>query len=129
MQFTPIIVCSHHKSGASYSVKTFQTIANSFQRRLWMKFYDSDSVPPAWEICIHQHGRVEDLLTGRNFRGWHCIRHPKALIYSAMLYHQKCKEAWVDVPLDQFSSYAFRSTSDGRIYNRIKDPKVSVEEK
>lgn len=124
----PIIVCSHHKCGATYSVKTFSRIANEFKDKLWMKFYEPDA-PADWTICIHQHSRVADLRTGRNFRGWHCVRHPKAMIYSAMLYHQRCKEAWVDVPLDGFSSHTFWSTCDGRLYNQLKNDRVSADEK
>jgi len=124
-----LIICSHHKSGASYTVKTFRAIANEFKKNLWMKFYEPDLMPSGWDICIHQHGRVGELLTKRNFRGWHCVRHPKAIIYSAMLYHQKCKEPWVDVPLSHFSSHTFWSASDGQIYNKIKDPNVTLDTK
>jgi hypothetical protein len=125
----PIIICSHHKSGSSYSVKTFSQIAKEFEDKLWMKFYEPDNDSLEWTMCIHQHGRVDDLLLSRNFNGWHCVRHPKALIYSAMLYHQKCKEPWVDIPLNTFSSHTFWSTSNGRIYNKIKNPAVPLEEK
>ncbi len=129
MKQYPLLICSHHKAGASYTVKTFKRIAQEFQKKLWMKFYEPKNNFSDWDICIHQHSRISELLTSKNFRGWHCIRHPKALIYSAVLYHQKCSEPWVDVPLEGFSSNTFWAASDGTIYNKIKNTEVSLEEK
>ena len=91
---TPILACSHHKSGAAFTVKTFKELAKQFDLSLWMRFYEPNEEPKHWHICIHQHGRVIDLSRKIAFRGWHCIRHPMALIFSATLCHQKCKEPW-----------------------------------
>ena len=125
----PIIICSHHKSGTNYSINVFKEISREFQEKIWMKFYEPDVVMPDWAICLDQQGRIEDLLLGKNFRGWHCIRHPKAIIFSAMIYHQKCTEAWVDIPLNSFSSNTFLSITDGRRYSKIKDPSIPTHEK
>jgi len=94
-----------------------------------MKFYEPDNCPEDWGICIHQHSRVNDILDRQNFRGLHCVRHPKALILSATLYHQKCIEPWVDVPLDGFSSHTLWAASDGKLYNKIKNPEFPAKEK
>lgn len=125
----PVIVCSHHKSGTNYSLKVFKEISRELDGKMWMKFYEPDAGIQDWTICFHQQGRIEDLLVGKNFRGWHCIRHPKAIIFSAMIYHQKCQESWVDIPLDKFSSNTFFSITDGKRYAKIKDPGVSVKDK
>jgi len=126
----PLLICSHHKSGASYTVKTFKAIAEAFHKKLWMKFYDPDDHLSDWDMCIHQHGRVNDILKSvQEYKGWHCIRHPKALIYSAVLYHQKCREPWVDVPLEGFSSNTFWAASHGPLYNLIKSPDVPMTRK
>jgi len=125
----PIIVCSHHKSGTAYSINTFSEIAKAFNQNLWMKFYQPTPPTADWHICIHQHSRANELLQTLNFRGWHCVRHPKALIYSAMLYHQKSPEPWLDIPLTHFSSDTFWSTCNGHLYNKIKATDVCLEEK
>ena len=123
----PLLICSHHKSGTNYIIKTFRKIAEYFDQKLWMKFYDP--IPPEnWDICIHQHSRINDLNLP-NFRGWHCIRHPMALIYSAMLYHQKCNEPWVDIPLETFTSKSFWVLSECQTYKKIKDPQFALGEK
>ncbi|WP_200242379.1 hypothetical protein [Lamprobacter modestohalophilus] len=122
----PLIVCAHHKSGSNYTLKTFRALAKAFNLRLWLRFYDTVEPEQGWDICLHQHSRVLDVMTTENFRGWHCIRHPKALIYSAMLYHQKCSEPWVDVPLERFTSETFWAASIGETYNIIKNPNVTM---
>lgn len=128
-----MIITCHHKSGTNFLRKVFQEISATFDLPLWMKFYEAEPDPgaqsPAWQICFHQHGRVKELLPAANFRGIHCLRHPKSLIYSAALYHQICKEPWVDVPLNRFTSATFWALSDRDIYNRIKDPKTAPEER
>jgi hypothetical protein len=128
----PIVCCAHHKSGASYTLKTFRKIAAHLDRTLWLKFYeparfDPEAIPAEWDICVHQHARVRDLMARHDLRGWRSIRHPKALILSAALYHQSCSEAWVDVPLEEFTSASFWGATDQ--YHRIKDPSVSLQEK
>jgi len=122
----PIIICTHHKAGSAFNVKLFENISQEFNKSLWTKFYDPVHPTGEWEICLHQHSRVLEILPGMNFKGWHCIRNPKALIFSAALYHEKCNEPWVDVPLYGFSSNTFFAASDGRLYNIIKDPTVPI---
>lgn len=124
-----IIACAHHKAGASYTVKIFRALARAFSLKLWLKFYEPIEPEIGWDICVHQHGRVVDLLQSHSFVGWHCIRHPKALIYSAALYHQKCAEPWVDIPLERFNAATFWAVSHGETYNVVKDPSVPLEEK
>lgn len=123
------VICCHHKSGTNFLVKTFRSIAEKQSKVLWMKFYEPMNPPDHWDICIHQHARVHDLLSATDIRGLRCVRHPMSLIYSAMLYHQKCSEPWVDVPLEGFSSSTFWSATDGILYNRIKDPDISADVK
>lgn len=97
---------------------------------MWYKFYQPEGIASdTWDICIHQHSREDDILLDENFRGWHCIRHPMALIYSATLYLEKCREPWVDVPLSRFDSNVFWSATDGALYNLIKDPNVEITKK
>lgn len=119
-----IIVCTHHKAGSAFNVKLFKNIAQEFNKSLWMKFYDPVHPKRDWEICLHQHSRVLEILPGIDFKGWHCIRNPKSLIVSAALYHEKCNEPWVDVPLYGFSSHTFFAATDGEIYNSIKNPTI-----
>lgn len=125
----PLIICTHHKAGTALCLKIFKDIAIHFNKKIWMKFYEPDKKLEHWDICFHQHSRILDVLSTHNFKGLHCIRHPKALIYSATLYHQKCKEPWVDVPLQEFSGHTFWAITDGHLYNRIKNPTISDREK
>lgn len=123
------VICCHYKAGTNFLIKAFRSIAQKQSEVLWMKFYEPTDPPDHWDICIHQHARIHDLLSAPGIRGLRCVRHPMSLIYSAMLYHQKRSEPWVDVPLGGFSSSTFWSATDGILYNRIKDPETSVDAK
>jgi hypothetical protein len=124
----PLLVCCHHKSGTNVLRRIFDALGKEFHLPIWMKFYDPEPAS-GWRICFHQHSRVAELLPRLNFRGLHCIRHPMGLIYSAALYHEKCREPWVDVPLARFTEATFRALSDRDTYNRIKHPETPPEER
>ena len=97
--------------------------------KLWLRFYSHAEPLDGWDICVHQHSHIGDLLHLDDVRGWHCVRHPKALIYSAALYHEKCSEPWVDIPLQRFDSGTFWATSHGPTYDLIRDPSVTIQRK
>lgn len=122
----PVLVFCHHKSGTNFLIRTFRAIARRFEMRLWTKFYDPRP-ETGWDICFHQHARMDDAQFEGNFRGVHCIRHPMALVHSAALYHANCKEPWVDVPLDRFTEATFRALSDRATYNEIKHPDTPMD--
>ncbi|MCF3639068.1 hypothetical protein LXM94_03725 [Rhizobium sp. TRM95111] len=124
-----ILVCCHHKSGTTFLRAVFNDIAAEFGKKIWMKFYEPEEMNAGWDICFHQHSDVKEILNAANFRGIHCIRHPKSLIYSAAIYHEKCREPWVDVPLQRFTDSTFNSLTDRDTYNIIKNPKVSIQSK
>ncbi len=126
-----LIICSHHKSGAAISYKIFYNIAQQFGMNFWKKFYEPDLHNPrdshaSWDICFHPHGRVQEMLNVHRFKAWRMVRHPMALIYSAALFHQKCREPWLDIPLEKFDQNSFFVFSDGQLYNIIKDPEVAL---
>ncbi len=122
-----IFVCGHHKAGTNFLLPVFREIAKQFDLDLWLKFYDDE--PDLWDICLHQHARVADVPERENFSGVHLIRHPMGLIYSAALYHEKCKEPWAHMPMQRFTDATFRALSSRATYNVIKDPAVSGAEK
>ena len=124
-----LIACTYHKAGTNFLLDTFRQIAQEFDYRLWLKFYDPDPPQDGWDICVHQHSRVDDVLRSNSVRGIRCVRHPMSLIYSATLYHQKCTEPWVDVPLQTFSSDTFWAATCSQSHNRIRDQKVDAETK
>lgn len=116
----PIVVACHHKSGTALLRNVFKKISAAFDLPMWMKFYDSE--PERWSICFHQHSRISEEVLRDDIRGVHCVRHPIGLVHSATLYHQVCREPWVDVPLERFGDATFRLLSDRDAYNIIKDP-------
>lgn len=128
-QNVKLVACSHHKAGSNFTIKLFQNIARLFNRKLWMAFYHPTPPPTGWDICVHQHARVEDIIQKDNFMGWHCVRHPKSLIYSAALYHQKSTEPWLDIPLKAFSSQTYWAITNGLYYNTIKDKQIDTPQK
>lgn len=126
----PLIVACHHKSGTNFLRRCFQDIADGSGLRIWFKFYDRNPGNSDWDICFHQHSQIEEtIFSVPDFRGIHCIRHPMSLIYSAALYHEKCSEPWVDVPIRTFTSNSFAALTDRDTYNLIKDPKTPVTER
>lgn len=122
-----LLVCCHHKAGTNFLLKTLRGIGAALDLSLWTRFYDPE--PQAWDICLHQHARIRDLMMRDRFRGLHVIRHPMALIYSAALYHETCTEPWVDLPLQRFDDRIFRAFSDRDAYRVIKAADASLEEK
>jgi|GEM_PF-156823 len=113
------IICSHHKSGTNFILKVFNEIIKYFNLKRWMKFYNPQE-PSEWDICIHQHANIQDLINYYDFAGLHFVRNPKSLIYSATLYHEQCNEAWVDIPLQQFTSHTFYACTSGFYPNSVK---------
>lgn len=130
------LVVAHHKSGTALTLALFRTIEAILGERIWFKFYDPEPRKGErkfdWKVCLEQHSRIHDLLASvpsDTWRGWRCLRHPKGLAFSASLYHLKCNEPWVDVPLDCFDERAFYAFTDGRIYRSIGSKHLSVAEK
>lgn len=129
-----IVAITHHKAGSALSLKIFRSIEKICSKEIWYSFYDPVEFveEKKWDICFNQHARVYDVLQsieGCDVKGWRCIRHPKALVYSASLYHLKCKEPWVDIPLNQFDERAFFAFTDGATYKQIISNSLSPSEK
>lgn len=57
------------------------------------------------------------------------MRHPKSLVFSATNYHLKCKELWVDIPLEKCDINTFASILDPVNYQVIKSDSVALEDK
>lgn len=124
MPEAPLLVCGHHKVGTNFLLPVFREISETFSLPIWLKFYDPE--PPRWQICLHQHSRLEGMTMPANFRGVHMVRHPMGLLHSATLYHERGKEPWLNVPMQRFTGETFWAVSSRDSYNVIKDPERSV---
>lgn len=125
-----LLVATHHKAGTGFNNKVFRAISKEFGLKFWPAFHEPYQDGCDWDIGFHPHSKIAQITKKYpQISGIHCIRHPKSLIYSAALYHQKCREPWVDVPLDYFSKEVFECITDGKQYLTIGDSKVSLEQK
>jgi hypothetical protein len=123
-----IAVCTHHKCGTAFLLKTFNQIKSALNLRMWRKFYEPERADSAdWEIVFEQHSRIEDI--EQDLKGIHCIRRPESLIYSAAKYHETAEEPWLDIPLDKFDHNIFRFFTEAKTYNIVNDKRIEVDRK
>lgn len=118
-----IAICTHHKCGTSFLLKTITAISKASNLKVWRKYYEPTRYTnDDWDIVLEQHSRVHDI--NQYLKGIHCIRRPESLIFSATFYHQKAKEPWLDVPLEKFDHNIYRAFTTGKIYNLINDGRI-----
>jgi len=118
-----IAICTHHKCGTAFLMKTITAISKASNLKVWRKYYEPERYThDDWDIVFEQHSRIHNIK--QTLKGIHCIRRPESLIYSATLYHQKAKEPWLDVPLEKFNHNTYRAFTTGKIYNLINDGRI-----
>jgi len=123
-----LLACCHHKSGTNFLLPFVRKLSRQFGIPLWLKFYDEE--PAHWQMCLHQHARIDDIVEDQSFRGVHLVRHPMSLIFSATHYHgEDCPEPWAHIPLRRFNNATFRTITSRETYNIIKSPDVAMDKK
>lgn len=138
-----IIIATHHKSGTVWMMTTFIRIA---QANGWL-FDHLNADEDAWHIAPNRqqrfdarlaahradnpeqrvvffdyHGVIPDLTGCKQtpgVRGLHIIRDPRDMLLSAVRFHLKGNEPWLDVPDPKWGGQSFRQKLSG--YASLED--------
>lgn len=126
--FRPIFVGTHHKGGSVWVNSTFRRIGRACD----LPFTHLNIGEQAWQtradkrehlhseldkahkskatgaILVEYHSKFPDLSDIPNAKGIHVVRDPRDMLISAMRYHHKSDEVWLDKPDPRFDGRSFR---------------------
>ncbi len=123
-----IFIATHHKAGTVWMESTFRRACkhNAYE------FIHLNTDEPAWTIRPDKrafmlaemarigadpgaravyfdfHATTPDLSDIPNARGLHFIRDPRDMLISAVHYHQRSDEIWLDIPRSRWGGMTFR---------------------
>lgn len=105
-----ILIATHHKTGTNWMRSIFKDIAKDLSLRLLAYHVHPPAISPPYDIVHSSQAYFSRDMLEDSYRGIHMVRDPRDQIVSAVFYHQKSNEPWLQIPRVEFGEKSYQET-------------------